>query len=135
MASDILHCTSFHYCGNVLPKHSCLKIRQATFKTSGCSGHYRRKQSRVYYIAPLPRAYLESCYGLSFTTLRGAVTWHAIYVHSDKGTDVLDMRRVGEVLQRAAELVYGNWRISNPKSGQETNFPATLLTYTALFFG
>lgn len=62
------------------------------------------------------------------------MTWHAIYVHSDKGTDVLDMRRVGEVLQRAAVLVHGGWLISNPKSGQKTNFPATFLTHTALFF-
>lgn len=66
-------------------KYACLKIRQATFKSSDCSDRYRRKQRRVYYIAPPLWACLESRCGLSFTTLRGAVTWHAIYVHSDKG--------------------------------------------------
>lgn len=63
----------------------------------------RSKQRHVYYTVfhRLSGARSESC-GLTFTTLLGAVTWHAIYGHSDKGTDVLDVSKVGEVLQHTS---------------------------------
>lgn len=52
-----------------------------------------------YYTAALSQAQLTGV-GKCFTALfrGGAVTWPAIYGHDNKGTEVLDMRKVGESL-------------------------------------
>lgn len=47
------------------------------------------------------------------------MSWHAIYGHCDKRTDVSDVRKVGKVLLRST---LGVWRVvsSKPQSQQES---------------
>lgn len=65
----------------------------------------------------------------SFTTLCGAVTWHAIYGHSDKGGQTFQTwGKVGKVFQHTAVLVRGGCEI------QSHTIWAGIKTFQPLFF-
>lgn len=68
----------------------------------------RRRQRRVF-----SDSRPQSCCGLTFSTLWEAVTWHAIYGHSGKGTDVLDVSKVGGSVTAHSDV--GTWKLIDSK--------------------
>lgn len=61
------------------------------------------------------------------------MTWHAIYGHSDKETDVLDVQRVGKVLQHKAEKEHGGCSIQSHNVDRNQTFQPLFLLKSPYF--